>query len=152
MENSLKGLILAAGIAITLTIVGLGFYVSRNSTNTVQAGADKINDMTTEFMNSDMLMYDGTDVQGSEVLNVINKYSSDKLAIVVTNKAGVTVAYGYDIVGSTDNYELGTESVALLANAKDSSHKNYINTTKSFTGEILYNSNEAIVGIHFTQK
>lgn len=152
MDNSLKGLLLAAGILITVFVVGWGFKIARDSEDMVQIGSDKINQMTNEIMNSDVTKYEGSEISGSEVINVINELATDKIAIVVTNKAETTVAYGYNVTGTDGDYVLGTESSASIANAKDTAHVNYINPTKKFTGKLLYNKNEAVIGIHFTQK
>ncbi len=42
MENSLKGLLLAAGTIITCVIIGLGFYIAREARDTAANGAGQI--------------------------------------------------------------------------------------------------------------
>ena len=71
MENSLKGLILAAGTIITCVVISLGFYISREAKDTATNGANQINKLNSEFVESDKDIYDGTTVSGSEDLNVI---------------------------------------------------------------------------------
>ncbi len=71
MENSLKGLMLAAGIIITCIIISLGFYIAREARDTASEGTGQINQLQAEFTDASKTMYDGTEVSGSEVLNVI---------------------------------------------------------------------------------
>ena len=73
MENSLKGLMLAAGIIITCIIISLGFYIAREARDTASEGTGQINQLQAEFTDASKTMYDGTEVSGSEVLNVIRK-------------------------------------------------------------------------------
>lgn len=73
MENSLKGLILAAGTIITCVVISLAFYISREAKQTALNGAKEINRINTEFAESDKVVYDNTTVSGSEVMNVIKK-------------------------------------------------------------------------------
>ncbi|RGS63463.1 hypothetical protein DWX81_15600 [Roseburia inulinivorans] len=41
MENSLKGLMLAAGIIITCIIISLGFYIAREARDTASEGTGR---------------------------------------------------------------------------------------------------------------
>ena len=45
MENSLKGLMLAAGIIITCIIISLGFYIAREASDTASSGTGQINEL-----------------------------------------------------------------------------------------------------------
>ena len=74
MENSLKGLMLAAGIIITCIIISLGFYIAREARDTASEGTGQINQLQAEFTDASKTMYDGTEVSGSEVLNVIRQW------------------------------------------------------------------------------
>ena len=88
MENSLKGLILAAGTIITCVVISLGFFISREAKDTAANGANQINRLNAEFLESDKTIYDGATVSGSEVINVIKRFADEKLSIYVkTNKS-----------------------------------------------------------------
>ena len=89
MENSLKGLLLAAGTIITCIIIGLGFYIAREARDTAANGAGQISRLNAEFNESDKVIYDGLKVSGSEVINVINKFKNEPISIQVTTKKGV---------------------------------------------------------------
>ena len=86
MENSLKGLMLAAGIIITCIIISLGFIL-QGRREILPRRELQINQLQAEFTDASKTMYDGTEVSGSEVLNVIRKFSDETMGILVqTNK------------------------------------------------------------------
>ena len=62
MENSLKGLMLAAGIIITCIIISLGFYIAREARDTASEGTGQINQLQAEFTDASKTMYDGNSV------------------------------------------------------------------------------------------
>lgn len=148
MENSLKGLILAAGVIITCVVVGLGFYIAREAKDTATNGAGQITMLNAEFSNNDKTIYDGITVSGSEVINAINKFKNEELSVkVVTSKS--TTYYNYSLDSSENNIE--NKSSASVAEAKKASNVNYINPSGKFAGELIKDSNDSIIGICFTQ-
>lgn len=149
MENSLKGLILAAGVIITCVVVGLGFYIAREAKDTASGGAGKISSLNSEFSETDKTLYDGMTVSGNEVINAIRKFDKEKIGIkVVTGKS--TTCYINNI--STNENELsGQGATSDLKNASDSKNKNYINPNGKFNGKVLRDANNSIIGIKFSQ-
>lgn len=145
MENSLKGLLLAAGTVITCIIIGLGFYIAREARDTASSGAGQINRLNAEFMESDKVMYDGISVTGSEVVNVINKFKNDELCVQVKTKKG-EASYGY-----TDT-TLSSKSSHSIKETQNLKGVNYINPNGLFLGEVIRDSNNVIVGLLFTQQ
>ncbi|MGN0351686.1 MAG: hypothetical protein ACI4ES_08535 [Roseburia sp.] len=148
MENSLKGLTLAAGIIITCIIISLGFYVAREARDTAANGTGQINKLQAEFSDTSKTMYDGTEVSGSEVLNVIRKYSEDTFGILVhTNKQSTYYHYQFD----TSTGELGKSVNNSYKNAQDVTNSSYINPTGRFEGSVVKDVNGTIVGLVFNQ-
>lgn len=148
MENSLKGLMLAAGIIITCIIISLGFYIAREARDTASSGTGQINQLQAEFSDTSKTMYDGTEVSGSEVVNVIRKFSDDTMGIkVVTSKS--SVYYGY--VFSESDGALGDKSASSYKNAQDVTRQSYINPTGRFAGSVVRDTNGVITGLVFTQ-
>ena len=86
MENSLKGLMLAAGIIITCIIISLGFYIAREASDTASSGTGQINELQAEFADTSKTMYENTEVSGSEVINVIRKFSDEMIGVKVQTK------------------------------------------------------------------
>lgn len=152
MENSLKGLILAAGVIITCIVIGLGFYISREARDTAAGGAGQISKLNAEFNESDKSMYDGLEVSGSEVINVINKFKNEDVCIEVKTKKS-TVQYCRSMSSNSDgSYELGSATTSNTKNAQDINHVNYVNPNAQFSGTVLRDANNAIIGINFVQQ
>lgn len=146
MENSLKGLLLAGATVITCIILGLGFYIAREAKSTAGAGAEQINRLNAEFMESDKVLYDGVRVSGSEVINALHKYQNDDLCIQVNTKKGGLVCYGY-----TDT-TLSIKSSHTWKETQNLKGSYYINPTALFQGEVLRDDNYVIVGLLFRQQ
>lgn len=149
MDNSLKGLILAAGVIITCLVVGIGFYISREASAAATNGTGQISRMNKEVAESDKVMYDGLDVTGSEVINAINKYKSEDIAVKVTTKKSSVY---YNRILTNSDKELGNESNASVKDTQTITSSYYINQKAQFTGEILRDVNDTIIGISFVQQ
>lgn len=149
MENSLKGLLLAAGTIITCIVVSLGFYIAREARDTAANGAGQISKLNAEFNESDKMMYDGLGVSGSEVVNVINKFKNEALSVKVSTKKG-TFYYNHGL--SSDGAALGGAGGASIKDAQKSTSSNYINPNAQFSGSIIRDVNNTIIGIAFVQE
>lgn len=148
MENSLKGLLLAAGTIITCIVISLGFYIAREARDTAASGAGAISKLNAEFNESDKVMYDGLEVSGSEVMNVVNKFKNSEIGIVVQTKKGKT-SYIYSLNG--DYSAITGKSSASIKEAAKATSTTYINPNAQFLGYIMRDENNAIIGIGFTQ-
>lgn len=148
MDNSLKGLILAAGTIITCIVISLGFYISREARDTAASGAGQISKLNAEFNESDKVMYDGLNVSGSEVVNVINKFKNGDIAIQVNTKKCATY---YDNVLDDKQTEIIGKSSASVKTAQNSLSSSYINPNAQFLGSIIRDVNNTIIGIIFAQ-
>ncbi len=149
MENSLKGLLLAAGTIITCIIIGLGFYIAREARDTAANGAGQISRLNAEFNESDKVIYDGLKVSGSEVVNVINKFKNETISIQVTTKKG-TAFYNYTL--NNDGTALGNKGGASVKTAQDCTSSTYINPNEQFLGVVVRDINNTIIGISFYQQ
>lgn len=147
MENSLKGLILAAGTIITCIVIGLGFYIAREARDTAAGGAGQISKLNAEFNESDKVMYDALEVSGSEVVNVVNKFKNDDIGVKVKTMKKET----YYINNIIDDDTLGDKSGASIKDAQKASSNTFINPNAQFIGEILRDVNQTIIGISFRQ-
>lgn len=151
MENSLKGLMLAAGVIITCIVVGLGFFISREARDTASNGAGQISKLNAEFNESDKVMYDGLEVSGSEVINVINKYKNEEVGVnVITKKSNKEYIYEIDI--EKNQYYLKEKITdSSVKDAQNILSNSYINPNAQFMGEVIRDSNNAIIGLRFVQ-
>lgn len=155
MENSLKGLLLAAGTIITCIVIGLGFYIAREARDTASRSAGQIAKLNAEFSESDKIMYDNLSVSGTEVINVINKFRNDEIGIIVNTKKAQGTMYNRVLSSTINNgsnvYTLGGVSHSKVKDAQDINNNAYINPTGQFSGQVLRDSNFVIVGLQFTQ-
>ncbi|MDF2610538.1 MAG: hypothetical protein K0R92_2012 [Lachnospiraceae bacterium] len=145
MDNSLKGLILAAGVIITCIIVGLGFYVAREAKNTSNNGAGQISGMNSEYQDVNLALYDGLNVSGKEVAGLIEKVDFSAISgfsIIVKTGSNATT-------GKTYNKTNVTASVTTFA-AKG--EDDYISPTAQFLGKVERDGNNIIKTITFTQQ
>ncbi len=148
MENSLKGLMLAAGIIITCVVISLGFVIAREAKDTASGGVNQLNMLNNEFVEGDKTLYDGVVVSGSEVLNVIKKYQGQSIGILVkTNK--ISTYYGVAFNEATG--ELTGQAGKTYTDALDPVNDHYINPYGSFKGKVVRDANSVIVGIVFEQ-
>ncbi|WP_455718498.1 hypothetical protein [Anaerosporobacter sp.] len=148
MDNSLKGLILAAGTIITCIVISLGFYISREARDTAASGAGQISKLNAEFNESDKVMYDGLNVSGSEVVNVINKFKNGDISIEVNTKKCST--YYVNVLDDKQTEIIGTSSSSVKT-AQNSLSNVYINPNAQFLGSIIRDINNTIIGIIFSQ-
>lgn len=148
MDNSLKGLILAAGTIITCIVISLGFYIAREARDTAASGAGAISKLNAEFNESDKVMYDGLKVSGSEVMNVINKFKNSQIGVKVNTKK--TSVYYVNVINEKDLVINGGSS-ASVKDAQNSIHSNYINPNAQFEGSVIRDVNYAIIGLIFSQ-
>lgn len=155
MENSLKGLLLAAGTVITCLVIGLGFYIARESRDTASKSAGQISKLNAEFSESDKVMYDNIPVSGTEVINVINKFKNDDMGIIVNTKKSKNIQFNHNLTESNNNgvvtYKLGGAAPTKVKDAQDINNPSHINPNGQFIGQVLRDDNYVIVGLQFTQ-
>lgn len=149
MENSLKGLMLAAGIIITCIIISLGFYIAREASDTASSGTGQINELKAEFADTSKTMYDNTEVSGSEVINVIRKFGDEMIGVKVQTKKN-TSYYIYQF-SDTDG-TLKNASSLDYKSAQNTASANYINPTGRFLGAVVRDANGTITGLSFVQQ
>lgn len=155
MENSLKGLLLAAGTIITCIVISLGFFIAREARDTAADGAGQISKLNAEFNESDKVMYDGLTVSGSEVINVINKFRNSNLSVMVENNKCAT-AYYYELKDKTlgtgeTEWSLGNKVQSDGYTVQNSNSNSYINPNAQFIGDIIRDVNHVIIGVVFRQ-
>ena len=148
MNDATKILILVSTVIIVCVLCAVGFKMVNEGKSSINASTNNFNNMTSQYSDIDLAIYDGANVQGSEVVNLIRTaIESEKyLSIKVKTKAASSHKdYNYtfsdsDISGKADNQ---------LTNEK--SEENYINPSAQFTGKVYKDANGIIICIKFTQ-
>ena len=100
--------------------------------------------------------YDGKDVKGSTVVTAIDNYKSIgeelKLTMVVETKMTDEVS-NTDLPGHNGkSYGYDKDGVELNAYSESADSKYYINQSANFHAELVRNSNDVVIGIHFVQE
>lgn len=129
-------------------LLSVSDFILQGRREILPEGTGQINQLQAEFTDASKTMYDGTEVSGSEVLNVIRKFSDETMGILVqTNKNKTYYNYNFDV----DKGELGKALDNSYKNAQDVASDKYINPTARFQGSIVKDVNGTIIGIVFAQ-
>ncbi|MBO7402801.1 MAG: hypothetical protein J6U10_07410 [Lachnospiraceae bacterium] len=143
MENSLKGLMLAAGVVITCIVISLGFYMSREAKNAANNGISQISNMTA-VNDAAKEMYDGLSISGREVISVLKQYadelnSGSLIVSVATGRGTQTVNTSYTAAYSATN------DPTVYTNTS------YINPNGVFKGLVTHDT-KGVITMRFTQE
>lgn len=139
MDNILKGIVIAAGVLLTIILVGIGFYIARETKNTSNNGMSQLSSMNSDFQEVDKTLYDGLQVSGREVAAAITKYG---------DQLGSTFIISVKTLAAAQKKDYNTRTTAFPAVGAD----DYINPDAQFLGSVTYNSNNVVNGIVFTQQ
>jgi len=150
MENATKAIMIAASIVITLAIVTIGFLVLGTGKDIANDGMSEFTNMANSVADAQYTRYDGMDVSGSQVINLIRSLekSGDYIGVHVVTKTGSDVWYVYD-ASSIDSL---SNASGNLDDAFDVTKENYINKTAMFRGTVQRDTNGRIASITFNQK
>ena len=143
MENSLKGLMLAAGVVITCIVISLGFYMSREAKNAANNGISQISNMTA-VNDAAKEMYDGLSISGREVVNVLKKYADELTAgsLIVS----VATGKGQSAVNTTyANAYTSQNDPTVYTNSS------YINPNGVFIGSVTSDT-KGVITMQFVQE
>lgn len=140
MDNVLKFILIGAGVVICIGLITWNFLIKSESENTINSGLNQMSALSTEIADSNKTMYDGLDLSGSEVNKVIKKFENElgtTFTITVKTLANATTGKVYSV-----------SPIVFTASGTD----DYINPYGQFSGSVVYNANEAISGLVFTQR
>lgn len=145
-----KFLIIAGGLFLTFMLLSFAFWAGREARDSATVVVGKTTKLNSELSESDKTMYDGMEVSGSEVINVINKFKNEELGLIVTTKKSTTY-YGYTLNSADSVYSLGNKVSSSIKAAKQITSDTYINSSAQFSCTVLRDKNDVIVGLQFVQ-
>jgi len=158
MNDATKIFILVAAVIIVCVLCGVGFKIVNEGKSSVNANTNKINEMTSQYMDIDVSLYEGSLIPGSEVVSLIKKAVNDKqyLAIEVETLSGDYVTYNYVYVDNGDDKTLSEKGKeGQTAKSEIPIKKNeygYINPMAMFLGSTYKDGNGSVVCIRFEQQ
>lgn len=146
LDNGLKALVIAAGVFITCVLLNIGFYFLRESKGIAIASGENLSEFAAELSESNITMYDGLELTGSDVVNFVKKqlgeYNSTETAPVY-----VYVKTVKDTVTLENTYYNGEN----IDNIQNFTHVMYIKPTGKFVGKVVRDENKVIIGVNFIQ-
>lgn len=152
-ENVLGFIKWASGIIITLAIISISFLVFNMAKEGTMEGVNQINEMNQKLAESDVTIYDGAEVTGTDVRNIIKEFEDEYIGInVKTGKNPSGIWYGYNVSISSDVATIGSASTSKLSDATDEKSTYYINPYGKFEGKVYRDKNGAVAAICFTQQ
>lgn len=152
MENSVKAIIIAASVAITMIIVSIGFFILRQGQGIAIESSESMSEMSESMADADKTIYDGNEVNGSEVTVALRKYKEKYIGIYVKTGKNGGEWYIKNVSESSGVGEITSDSSNDISDTYDETSDEYINTSGKFKSEIVRDANGSIVAIKFTQK
>ena len=143
LSDVVKILIFAAAIIITCILVALGFRAADTAKEISNSAVLQMAELNNDLKDSNIKMYDGADLYGSEVVNFIKKNLGDFTA---SESAPIYVYVKTSI--SENAYTNGSN----ITNIRNFSNTMYIKPTAKFLGAAVENENDIILGITFIQQ
>lgn len=143
MNTIMKFLLLAFGLMLTCVLVLYGSRVATTGMETSNTALGKMNTFNKELAESDITMYDGIDVEGSDVVNFfkkhLGKYSSSEESVM----------YIHIITTTNDSIYKNRVAEQDIANFT-SAH--YIKPNAVFKCDVIRDANDVIIGVSFAQR
>ncbi len=139
MENALKGLYFAAGIALSCMIIGFGFIAMREAKNTASVSLNQMAEFRTNLFESGLRSYDNSIISGSELLN-FTKYHFNTMQNTITGLRYI------EIIGKET---LHCECYEDARQAANENSKYYIEPWSAYQGTIICGPDGEIIGMKF---
>ena len=138
-ESGNSALRIAMGVIITVLVCTMGFGLYMLSKSTTSSAQRQVNKLSNQMAESEYTQYEGVEVTGTEVVNVIKQFQKDDVIIEVV------------VSGSTQDY--GVDQTGTISDATDRTSANYINPNSMFLGSIERDPNtDAILKLIFTKQ
>lgn len=98
--------------------------------------------------------YDGKDVKGSTVVTALDNYKSigEELKLTMVVETKMDKSDNDDLTGHAGtSYGYDKDGIELPAYSATPEQNKYINQSANFHCELIKNSNDVVIGIHFVQ-
>lgn len=143
MSNVTKFLLLAFGLGLTCLLIIYFKRVADTGFETSNTAVEALDEFNSNLSESDLTMYDGLNVKGSDAVNFIKKH--------LGGYSATEVAPMYVYV-KTSTAETLYKNGGALPDIQDFSSLLYIKPIATFICSIVRDANEVIIGISFQQR
>ncbi|HWT74301.1 MAG TPA: hypothetical protein VN258_06240 [Mobilitalea sp.] len=142
MSTALKLILVGVSVLVTCVFVKVVLLATEEARHLSMGAIEQMNDMNNDIVDSGIMKYND-DVQGSDVVNCIKKYLGDYTS---TQTAPI---YVYVKTSVSENTYTNSNYIPNIRNFSDT---RFIKPTAMFTGQVMKNTNDVIIGIKFIQK
>ncbi|HKL79779.1 MAG TPA: hypothetical protein VJ888_05005 [Mobilitalea sp.] len=143
MNTIMKFLLLAFGLMLTCVLVLYGSRVAKTGMDTSNTALDKINTFNKELAESDITMYDGIEVVGSDVVNFFKKHLGEY------GSSEESVMYIHVITATDDStYRNGVAEQDIT----NFTSVHYIKPNAVFKCDVIRDANDVIIAVSFAQR
>ncbi len=150
MDNVSKFIVAVAGIILAALIIAWGVAKYRESEDNAKKADEMTQASTQAMLEEDWLQYEGTEITGSQVINVIKHFQSlgQTYVSVDNHKAGETFYIFTD--ASLANKQSDADLRDALKLAKKRGEATYINPSAKFMGSVERDASDGtVLGIKF---
>lgn len=159
-QNIQKALWLGVGVMMFIAIVSTGMYLFDKGRNVAEASGEQIDSMSQQLSMVEYSAYDNKVIKGDVVRNAINqfKYESGEFIVVVSTSYPSTNQYissgtvSSNVLSSSLTEKTRAEIDMEIQGAMDQTASNYINQYGEFLSQLIYDANDAVVGINIIQQ
>ena len=181
VDNALKGVMLGVGLILTVVLISMAIYAATRGRDASVRVADTLSEAENALVATQYSVYEGTEIQGYNVIDAIGKYSDDlTIEVYRTNKEssahlvhlktdvnnvqqiipadedpdGSHEYHAIVFMGSTIVGGYGSFDCvtdAMTFNNSPSNASTYINPMSEYTGKIIRNANGVPTTIQFTE-
>lgn len=128
MDNSLKMLVMSAGIFITCIVISFSLLLMNKGLEIGNIFISEANEKERLYAEERFTRFDGELLCGAEIINIIKRYSNE-IKIIVKNRSGIIEFNGYNISAITE-----------------------IEPFDDYIGRVLRNKNNRIISLKFEIK
>jgi hypothetical protein len=157
LSDAVKVLLLIGTVIVACILCAIVFKMVNNGKSAVTANTNNLTEMSGQYQDIDLSLYEGSLVPGSEIQNLIKNAveNKDYIAIEITNETSTSTAsynYLYDATAQT-LLTTGTQGQIPLKDVPSEKYAvGYINPTGVYMGETLKDKDNDIVCLRFTRQ
>ncbi len=144
ISAALKLIMFSVSVLITCVVVFVAITTSQEARKISDGVIRQLGEINDDIADGGIMIYDGSDVYGSEVINFIKKMLGDY------SSSEASPIYVYIKTSGSENTYINNTYIKNIRQFTDVQH--YIKPTATFTGEVMKNTNDVIVGVRFVQK
>lgn len=166
MDNAQKAIMIGVGLFITIIIISAVLLITNLGTDLIDDAAGEVAGISGTMQKEMVRTYDNKTLNGSEMLDCVNKYmGSDSIGLVIkASNAGAakTLYFGALKItpqsgASVDNFKVGGTKIGgtvIKSSAKIGSSAStyadaltYILSSDAFKTCLVYNADDVLIGI-----